>query len=315
MKGFFLKCLWLVFLVAATNWGLISIINNGKNSGVNGYLGAIQDKEIRLAATPSPKIIFVGGSNIALGLDSERVEKEVQMPVVNMGLNAGLGLRFMLNQVKPQIKAGDLIVIIPEYEQFYTHLSGGTTLVEVLALHPPAFAYLDTLEQYGVVLREYPAFIQGVGRVIGENLDARDHFVINRQSYNRYGDIVAYLGRESIGDVAHQTLFAPGQTLEFQTRAVDYLNEFIDFSHSRRANVLVLFPPIPDIQYGQSQIAIDTVYQRLKAGLNIPVVSTPVQFVFPVAFFYDTVYHLNAEGRNARTTRVISEIRQSIASR
>ena len=54
------------------------------------YLMANRDKLHVLSATISPKVVLVGGSNLAFGIDSELISKSLGMPVVNMGLHAGL---------------------------------------------------------------------------------------------------------------------------------------------------------------------------------------------------------------------------------
>lgn len=40
-------------------------------------------------ANSSPKVILVGGSNVAFGLDSEIIQHQLEVPVVNMGLHVG----------------------------------------------------------------------------------------------------------------------------------------------------------------------------------------------------------------------------------
>src|SRR4051812_8219671 len=70
----------------------------------NDFMAAIIDKHKRINQINSPKIIFAGGSNLTFGLNSEEVEKEFSVPVVNLGLHAGLGLTFILNELKATIK-------------------------------------------------------------------------------------------------------------------------------------------------------------------------------------------------------------------
>ena len=82
------------------------------------YMAAISDKHHRLSTVESPRIILVGGSNLAFSVDSEKIEKHFERPVVNMGLHAGLGLKFMLNEIQPALNGGDIVIIFPEYEHF-----------------------------------------------------------------------------------------------------------------------------------------------------------------------------------------------------
>ena len=57
--------------------------------------------------------MFVGGSNLAFGIDSREVEQRTGYRVVNMGMGFNMGLRFMLAVVRPHIHAGDVVVWCP----------------------------------------------------------------------------------------------------------------------------------------------------------------------------------------------------------
>ena len=57
----------------------------------NDFLAAIIDKHQRLESFSTPVTIFAGGSNLAYGLDSDMLTQELQSPVVNLALHAGLG--------------------------------------------------------------------------------------------------------------------------------------------------------------------------------------------------------------------------------
>lgn len=56
-----------------------------------GYKAATIDKHCLLQQQPSPRIIFVGGSSTAFGIDSHYVKQKLKYNSVNMGLNAGSG--------------------------------------------------------------------------------------------------------------------------------------------------------------------------------------------------------------------------------
>ena len=52
------------------------------------FLGALRDKYERLTSLEEPKIVIIGGSSAAFGLDSAVIEEHTGMPVVNFGLYA-----------------------------------------------------------------------------------------------------------------------------------------------------------------------------------------------------------------------------------
>ena len=78
----------------------------GRNSSFfdpNNYLASSIDKHYRLDSLGSPRLILVGGSNLAFGVDSKYMEQRLGMPVVNMATHAGLGMDFILSEVEPTI--------------------------------------------------------------------------------------------------------------------------------------------------------------------------------------------------------------------
>lgn len=101
----------------------------------DGYLQAYNKKCQLLEDTPSPRIIFVGGSNLAFGLDSQRIKDSLNINVINYGLHAGIGLKYMIDDISTYARKGDIIVFAPEYEHFYTIAYGeSVTLTPLMAV-------------------------------------------------------------------------------------------------------------------------------------------------------------------------------------
>ena len=80
------------------------------------FLGELAPKYERLNAIDEPKVIVVGGSSVAFGLDSALLEQHVGMPVVNFGLYATLGTKIMIDLSKANINEGDIVVLAPEMD-------------------------------------------------------------------------------------------------------------------------------------------------------------------------------------------------------
>lgn len=81
----------------------------------NTYLNGIHYKHELLKVTSSPRLLLHGGSNIAFGIDSEKLEKELSIPVINLGIHAGLGATFIIEDLKSIMQPNDLIILSPEY--------------------------------------------------------------------------------------------------------------------------------------------------------------------------------------------------------
>ena len=79
------------------------------------FLGELGDKCDLLEQTPAPRIVLVGGSSVAFGVDSKLLEQEFPgYTAVNFGLYAALGTQVMLELSKGQFQPGDIVIISPE---------------------------------------------------------------------------------------------------------------------------------------------------------------------------------------------------------
>jgi len=276
------------------------------------YLAVIVPKIQRLKATASPKLVFVGGSNLAFGLDSRAVEDALAYPVVNMGMGFNMGLRFMLDVVQPNIGKGDVVVMVPEYNLFYGLLDGDERLLDVLELYPEGWQFIRSRQQiYKLADNLFRHVKFKVNRVLQQVGHTPDPACIYcPQAFNEYGDIVAHLDKPP-KDVGHMK-FLQSANRQVDVEAIETINRFARAVKSRGARVVLLFPCIPTPHYEQRRAAIDRLYAVLREKLEVDILSTPGDYVYPLSYFYDWVYHLNREGRALRTAQVIQNLRSTL---
>ena len=273
-------------------------------------LASIIDKENLLHRTPSPKIVFVGGSNVVMGIDSRMVQEKLGRPVVDMGLHGGLGLRFDLNEVKPYVHAGDLIVVSPEYQSFVGLIDGDETILDILYLYPEAVRYLEP-SQFVMLASRLPASIQVQFIGLLENVFGREQTapVYTRQGFDQYGDEVGHLNKPSDIDLSGKHLFG-SVPLSVDPESIRVLNEFDAYVKGVGAQVVLVYPPLPDTQYPENQKIIQQICQALHDQSSIPVLGSPSDVIYPVDYFFDTLYHLNARGREERTAKIIDDVQR-----
>lgn len=309
MVKFFVKLFILAALVVGS-LTLILILHKSYNT----YLESTVDKRRILDMTPPPRIIFVGGSNLALGLDSEMIQARTGMNVVNMGVHAALGLRFMIEQVRGNISPGDIVVVVPEYEQFSHLVNGDAHLTDLVVLDPASLKYIRS-QQYLVLLRYSPMPAQyAVTRKLSDLLhrptqDTGD--IYNRESFNKQGDLLSHLDKPNKQDW-QKKLANPTIDVEFDAATIQLLNEFDSYVNSRGAKAFLIFPPVPSVLHEKDKTFIRNVYLQLKLNSQMPVLSTPDEYFLPLPLFYDNVYHLNSEGRRIRTEKVLSDLKGAL---
>lgn len=284
------------------------------------YLAAVLEKDRLIRNTPSPKVILVGGSNLAFGIDSRMIEDSLGLSVVNMGLYAKLGLKYMLAQVRPYIREGDVVLVVPEYDQFYGDFANGDNTLNTALLYAPADRVGDFVRSYSlvdVVLRPRVenvrrSFLRGAAAAAGregEFFPPDTNPVYNRRSFNRYGDVTSHIGKPAKHpDSIFVSALPP--LADFNREALRDLNDVADRAQEVKARAYFLFPSYIDRSYALNAEAIEELRQRIIAGMRLPVIGTPADFVFPKTYFFDTRYHLTEEGRRMRTARLIAMLRE-----
>ncbi|MBD0320667.1 MAG: hypothetical protein ICV87_10060 [Gemmatimonadetes bacterium] len=288
----------------------------------DGFLAAVVDKHRIIRATRGPKIVVIGGSNAAFGVDSRCVEEHFGRPTINLGLHAGLGLRYMLGEVKPYVQRGDVIVVSPEYAQFYGMLDGEVTLPDMAAIYPRAFASFSSVGQALTLSRSFSDHVSGRVALLGARLKGQSAAIQDpvyfRRGFNRRGDLESHLGRPAQDISALSLVAAEADTSAFDERAIAELNRFQRFAREHGATAVLVLPRIPDAHYRRQARLIDFAHRRLRAESGMLVAADLSSTILPGSSFYDTPYHLTAEGRARNTDAIIRAIRSagvSVAAR
>lgn len=309
MLRFFTKSLALVLLVLVS-CVLLYVAPDGRVP----WMSAAIDKENLIRNTPQPRVIFVGGSNLAFGLNSPLIQRRLGRSVVNMGLSAGLGLRFMLAEVKPYLRSGDLVVVVPEYEQYDSILDGERGLADLVSVAPENVRYFSSPRQYLVVCENLPLSLQD--KIYGWVVTATHGTppasdIYRRDGFNQYGDITTHLGRPPQTDWRQK--FDPGDFKpKISGEALGVLNEFQDYADAKRARVVLLFPCVPDIIRPEGRQSINDIYRRLKADTRINIPTPPENYVYPLGCFFDSQYHLTEQCRETRTQQILDDLTRAL---
>jgi hypothetical protein len=279
-------------------------------------LAELHRKQERLAQCSSPKVILIGGSNLAFGVDSGLLQKALHRPVVNMGIHAGLGLRYMLAQCKPFIQEGDFIIVSPEYEHFYGQFQGSMTLAELLVSYPNALKYFSPLQiallpGFAAELlrvKQWCYFREGrnlVRRYVKHTNDLIWDGKIHDPEFNSLGDEISHLSKPPRKFEQAIFLRAPA----FDESALAELQSFNTMVKAKGARLVVSLPYLWRDVYMANRKRADMSYVALKR-IQLVVPRSPSNSVFPACAFYDAPYHLTGEYRQIRTRQMLSDIKQ-----
>ncbi len=269
------------------------------------YTGAVVDKYERLQEIQEPKIILVGGSNVAFGVDSLKLEDAFGMPVVNMGLNAGLGQAFHSELIKEEISEGDIVIIMPEdYGEQTTDIKNYPLAWTALEDNLQLWSVLKT-QDYLEMVKAFPTYFSRAKEKFLWGTDApndeRDCY--QAEAFNDHGDVV-YPKTECIMSEGDYDDFAH---IKLSEEMKDYWNELNEYIKEKDAVLYMSCPPVLDeilsSDMGKLQEDLDT-------ELDCPMISDLSDYTYPLAYFYDSSVHLNDIGKEVRTEQLIEDLRE-----
>jgi hypothetical protein len=315
----FLLNLCKFLLVQLLLWAGILLVYTKQKPFDADFNAETVDKQLRLESEPSPRIILIGGSNLIFGINSPEIERRTAYHPVNMGLNVGDGLAFMLRNAEPWLKAGDIVVVSPEYENFGEFYNGLGPFLYAEAEHSPALIRRFTRDNFIEVINKGFIITGGIFRYTVQQrgttergwIENKSH-VYRRDAFNRYGDLVAHYplpNRVPAGYSPPGSISAHA-TPETIARAIEGLNSFGDAAAQRGVRVFYSFPPIPTDLLERQGPQIKQIEAELQRRLRFPMLDRPEDFTFPLDNFFDAYYHLTAEGAMKRTAGLLNRLEE-----
>lgn len=281
----------------------------------NTFLGELSDKYERLYSIEDPKIVVIGGSSTAFGLNSELLSEYMGMPVVNFGLYATLGTKVMLDLSEDAIGEGDIVVIAPETdEQTLSLYFNAETMWQALDSNASMLKHISSDNAGDLV----GAFFGYASKKLGYLLSTAPNpeGVYNHASFNEYGDIV-YERPSNIMTLGYD----PNMTVNFSPEMfdedfIDYLNIFIDKARKNGAEVYYSFPPINKscVSDGVTEDTLFDYYDFICRNINCDVISNINDYIMDENYFYDSNFHLNDSGVTVRTATLISDLYKAMGN-
>jgi hypothetical protein len=288
-------------------------------------ISAIKNKLDTVETAGRDRIIFVGGSGLFDGLDGEMVQARLHRPVVNLGLYIGFGVTALLREIKPFLRPGDRVVIIPEYSGVFD-FPDDQARKWLFALAP--------VKNFSVLYRPLPnpvpAFTADFVSLVRQKLEA---FPKALQEALRTGRWSAFFGRGYVyyrryfkadGD-SLRTMRAAASADQIELRGMDIFNDVryrdqsfaavSDFCREERKHSVqtyFIFPAYPEDEYRRQEKSMKRYETRLRKELDCRILGTPQDFLYPYTLFTNTVHHLSVEGRRIRTEKLISLLQKAV---
>lgn len=307
MKSFILKT--ILFILIPTTILAFSLFFIPNTKIPDNSLYANIDKQERIKTLKGKRIILVGGSNLAFGVISPLIEKELGIPVVNMGLHAGLGINYILSEVEDYIHKEDIVIVSPEYHHFTSRsMYNGEDVLVALAfdVNRECMKHIKTSQWISLLPQ---IFLYSSKKLINLSNNPVDSFeqLFNRGSFNMYGDEVAHYGLPSAISSGHKETLKK----EISYRSIKRLKTFQTHTKSKGATLIITACPYPEKQYSKDSAIINSVSCELeKAGLHLSI--KPQECLLPDSMMFNSYFHPTKEGAEIRTRQLIHIIKENV---
>jgi hypothetical protein len=284
------------------------------NQHLGNYQASILDKTARYRSLTGPKIVLIGNSNLAFGMDSEMLSEATGMEVVNMGLHGGLGSAFNENMVKlGELNEGDIVIL-----SLHTYADDDSIEDPSLALitvekHRDLWKLIRLRDLYGIA-KAYPDYFKDciMYKCTSEDDNTPEETTCySRSAFNEYGDNI----RRLEGD--DNFVFYPG-SIEVPTVndiCVNRINSLNGYVESRGAALLIAGYPIGYGEFTPDASEYDKFERVLRERMDCDVISHFTDYFIPYELFYDTKYHLDEEGARVRTSQLIKDLERWMEER
>jgi hypothetical protein len=233
---------------------------------------------------------------------------------MNMGIHAGVGLEYIVNSTRPYISENDIVVLVPEYENFYSDsFYGEMELVStVFDVHPEGKQYLDA-KQCFFLLQYLPVYAaKKIRNAMGSAFSKTDTSVniYHRRSFNSYGDaFLHWTMPDQDFAIAHN--LKGGENVN--PEVIGFIVGLKKYVTEKKARLIILPPVIEQ----QSFLNLKEVIGKIESDLNkaeVSFASDPASYSYNRKYFFNSYYHPNKNGVDLRTSQVINDLKKILGN-
>lgn len=269
------------------------------------YNASLIDKVERLESIDEPKIILVGNSNLAYGIDSQLIEEEIGMPVVNMGLHAGLGNKFLERTALLRINEGDLIVVCHSNYSDKDELMQADLAWITLENHWELWKIPDA-EMWTELMIALPDYaFNAVSLYLSGRGNQNTNEFYARRAFNEWGDNISQRNGYRL-EIEEDSVFVP----EISDECVERINEMDEYCDSLGAKLVIAGYPILVGDTTPAKEDYIAFQNELETKMECDIISDFTDYFYTVDYFFDGCLHMTNEGATLRTQQLIHDINE-----
>jgi len=234
------------------------------------------------------------------------IKDQLNINPINTGIHASIGLIYMMSNSLEFIKEGDIVILVPEYQQFYgdyAYGNNGEELTRTIFDVNISKIHLLNIKQILNVIKVLPKYSFSKFKA-SEYFGFTESDIYGVNSFNKYGDVYKHweLKKEvfkpfgNIGDNLNQEIF-------------NAIKEYQIEIEKKNAVLLISYPGYQDLSYLSSSVNIKEIENQFKRK-GFKTIGTPEEYMIPDSLMFNTPYHLSKKGVDYRTNLLISGIKK-----
>jgi len=270
-----------------------------------------QQKIARAEQVKAPRrILLVGGSSTHFGLSAEELQEKLGIPVLNLGLHAGLGLDAIDKLVQDEIRPDDIVILFPEHDLLAMKENEELNILPTLVAFRSGHFSIIKDDQEGpeqlvnrLLLVGSPQFFDVVNAVKSALVGGKKP---NWYNFNvgANGDSLDSLG-------GGKPPFHPIE-VSLSNDALDRIRQFRSQVQQRHASLIIGIPWKLAMTSPQTQHDLQQVIQSLSQVAPVLYDPKSLNLKQDVSLFGDTSFHLTPKGRAMRTSELARQLQPLI---
>ena len=306
MKKFIFKvCLFMTILTLITIALLLFNFYVVSNQNLYTFTSSIIDKVDRLKSINEPKIVLTGNSNLAFGINSELIEKKLNMKVVNLGLHGDFDNIFHENMAKENLNSGDIVVLCHTSYDTDGLINDYNLAWTTIEKHTELYKFIDKKDYYNMFISMFQYAKKSTYQWITNSGNERKKGQYSRDAFNQYGDVVKRNKPLNPKSIFKGSMSVP----KLNADTINRLNSYNDYIKSKGAYLVISYAPIGFGEKTPSSDKYESFEETLKNSLNAKLISHYSDYFIPYEYFLDTKNHLTEEGVNIRTKQLINDLK------
>ena len=252
-------------------WGYIDILEKIRNS------------------QSTKKIIFVGGSSVAFGVNTEHIQKRLKIETYNFGVQAGIGIQMPIIDVTPHLNKDDIVVISPEYHIISDYEKSANQKLEVNVFRYGIKAIQD--------FKSFKYFVNYLKSRFWSELTGIGKASYSFGWFNQNGDVVRH------HDLKRKEIIIFPKNIKYN---FSKLNEFKEFLDSNLSMIEYYFVPPPTSIHKFDDNELNKLDSLFSVTFNEKYPISIYEMIYEEKCFFDSEYHLTYPCKMVNTDKVLS---------